>query len=778
MPYVIQTKSDDKGSSEYATPITSEAQFRALRNQEKQLRILSDIRAGNNKEKKYLLSIMYQGHPQDDGAVKGADRPSRYFILDIDDKDDAERVIALLMSDIEKYNPYMIERSANGGAHAVFPRPWAVSILEAQCNMAFMLHTEIDINNKNPNRKLFSTSADDHYLVYVNPELFNDSFDKEEWEREKADMRARRPDLPDLPVKADKHYKPWEHNWPSHGVVVDASAGEADTPKREGEGEQVQGKESRIYPIHYNGISYASIIAKYWEQNNAGNEPNEGNRNSLTFQLTCDLAPICDYNQEWLEQIVPRYDGFPEQEWRQTISQALKEDKKGIRYRTRKAIEAAKKEMHITSVTGGSSSTPPRMPTRLTRFHKALLSLTPAIYHPTVCEAAFPALAAHLHGVTFRYIDGTVHEPHSFSLLVAPMSSGKGCINKPIDYIMNDISVRDAESRKREAEWKRKNPSGSKKQPRPSDICIQMLMTDVTNAAFVLRLTDADANGQRAVYMHVDEVEMLEQIKGSGKGSSVFAYIKLAYDCARIGQERVGAESVDGNAPLRWDCNASTTPAMARKYFRKAVYDGTLSRLNLNTIILPDDNADIPVFGVYDEQYAENLKPYIERLNAASGEIHCPQALRLARQLDKENKARALEYDNKAYERLSYRANVNAYVKAMILYILNDCKWSKDIEQYVRWSEQWDLWCKLRFFLDYIEADIAAEEGAVNHAPTNLIAILPAEFTYEQFLRYYRQAGKTGDGKATLRKWISRGYLEFNDNDNVYIKIGKYAQNT
>lgn len=775
MAYVIETKTDAKGSSEYATLIANEEEFRALRNQEKQLRILNDVRAGNDNEKKHLLSIMYQGHPLDDGAVKGSDRPSRSYILDIDDEGEAERVITLLMSNIEKYNPYMIERSVNGGAHVVFPRPWAVSILEAQCNMALLLHTEIDLNNKNTNRKLFSTSADEHDLVYVNPELFNDTFDKEEWAREKAEMDARRPDLPDMPKKADKHYKPWEHKWPSHGIMQDVAEEEVKTSTQDRKAENVQ--DVRIYPTSYNGIAYDSIIAKYWEQNNAGNEPNEGNRNSLTFQLACDLAPICDYNQEWLEQIIPRYDGFSKQEWRQTISQALKEDKKGIRYRTRKAIEEAKKEMRITSVTGGSSFTPPSMPARLTRFQKILLSKTPELYHPTVCEAVFPALAAHLHGVTFRFIDGTIHEPHSFSLLVAAMSSGKGCINKPIEYIMADIYARDAESRKREAEWKRKNPSGSKKQPRPTDICIQSLMTDVTHAAFVLRLTDADANGQRAVYMHVDEVEMLEQIKGSGKGSSVFAYIKLAYDTSRIGQERVGAESIDGNAPLRWDCNASTTPAMARKYFRKAVYDGTLSRMNLNTIILPDDNMDIPVFGVYDDKYAENLKPYIERLNSASGEIHCPQALRLAHQLDKENKARALEYDNKAYERLSFRANVNAYVKAMILYILNDYKWSKDIEQYVRWSEQWDLWCKLRFFLDYIEADIAAEEGAVNHGPTNLIATLPAEFSYDDFLRFYRQAGKTGDGKATLRKWISRGYLEFNDNDNYYVKIGKYGKN-
>lgn len=778
MAYVIQTKTDSKGSSEYATLIPDEGAFRNLRNQEKNLRILAEVRGGNDKNKKHLLSIMYQGHPLDDGAVKGADRPSRYFILDIDDKEEAERVIALLMSDIETFQPHMIERSVNGGAHVVFPRPWAVSILEAQCDMAFRLRTELDLNNKNTNRKLFTTSADAHDLVYVNPELFNDTFDNEEWAREKAEMDARTPDLPDMPKKADKHYKPWEHNWPSHGISQGTSLAETGIqPQVKSSVADVKSHTARIYPTEYNGTEYQLIINKYWKQNNNGNEPNEGNRNSLTFQLACDLAPICDYNPEWLQQIIPRYDGFPEDEWRQTIAQALKEEKKGIRYRMRKAIEEAAKEVRMNNITGGSPFKPPVLPSRLTRFHKMLLVNTPQIYYPTVCEGVFPALAAHLHGVTFRYIDGVPHEPHSFSVLISPQSTGKGCIDQPIKYIMADIKARDNVDRKREADWKRRNPTGSEKEPRPSDICIQMLMTNLTHAAFTRRLTDCDVNGQRALYMHVNEVEMLEQIKGSGSGNTVFAYIKLAYDCAPIGQERVGAESVDGSAPLRWDCNASTTPAMARRYFRKAVYDGTLSRMNLNTVIEPEDNSEPPVYGIYDERYAEGLKPYIDRLNAASGEIRCPQALRLARQLDKENKARALEYDNKAYERLSYRANVNAYVKAMMLYILNDYKWSKDIEHYVRWSEQWDLWCKLRFFLDYMEADIAAEEGAINQGPTNIIATLPAEFSYEQFIRHYRLAGKTGDGKATLRKWQSRGYLEFNDDDNVYVKIGKYGRN-
>jgi len=779
MAYVIN-KNKDKGGEEFATLIKDEIEYRALRNSAKQLRILSAVRAGDESKKKHLLSIMYQGHPLDNGAIKGSDRLSRYFVLDIDERTEADRIISMLMADIDKHHPAMIERSARYGAHIVFPRPWGKTVLEAQCEMALELHTEIDLNNKNSNRKLFTTSADASDLIYLDPALFADHFDADAWQRETVEMAAHKPDLPDMPVKGDKHYKVWEHNWPSHGIIVDkvestpcptANVNSADaTPVNTAD------EPSRIYPAEYDGILYSNICTSYFKLFNGGKEPTEGNRNSLTFQLAVDLAPICNYNQQWLEQIIPRYDDFPEAEWRQTIAQALKEEKKGIRYRTRKAIEDAKKAAQITNVTGGTFTSPPEMPKRLTKFHRLLLSRTPRIYYPTVAEGVWQALASHLHGVTFRFIDGKIYSPYSFGLLIAPMSSGKGCINKPIDFILADIMERDSESRRREAEWKRQNPTGSKKKPRPTDICIQVLMTDVTHAAFVLRLTDADANGQKPIYMRVDEVELLEQIKGNTKGSSVFAYIKLAYDCASVGQERVGAESVDGNAPLRWNCNASTTPAMARKYFRNAVYDGTLSRMNLNTIIVPEDNTDIPVFGKYDDEYAADLKPFIARLNAASGEIYCPQAAKLARQLDLENKARGLEYDNVAYSRLSFRANVNAYVKGMILYILNGYKWTKDIEQYVRWSEQWDMWCKLRYFLDYIEADIKAEEASVNQGPCNLIASLPQEFTYQQFLSMRQSVGKTGDGKATLRKWQSRGYIEYNEDDKVYVKIGKYAK--
>ena len=535
---------------------------------------------------------------------------------------------------------------------------------------------------------------------------------------------------------------------------------------------------SNISPL-YNGIPYSEIISKYWELYNFGKLPTMGDRNVKTFELAVTLRAICNYSLPQLEAVIPRYDNFPEQEWRTTLESALKEPRKGMPYRLRQVLLAIQSDSKIAA-TGGSRDVPPAMPQKLPKLLKLLSSKVPQMYKPAVCEAIFPALAIHLHGVKFRYWDNVDHEPTFMNVLIAPMSVGKGAIKKPIDFILADIKEADKPNRLREAEWKRKNPSGKTKakDPRPNDICIQILIDNLTDAVFNQRVVDAHENGQRFVYTRVDEVEQLKKVTSRGTVDEVSILIRKAFDNAEHGQERVGADSITGIAPLRWNFNASTTIPNAHRFFLKSVNDGTLSRLNLSTIIKPrledaqensqassqqspDDS--LPIFGIYDDKFAQDLKPYLDRLSSASGLIECPQALKLAKELTRENDKRASLYESEAYRILSYRANVIAYLKAMVLYVAQGYHWSEDIAEYVRWSEQMDLWCKMRFFGTQLEEEIQQEVKQINASPQNLLSTLPDEFTYEQFLRHRQQQGKCGDGKNTLRTWKHRGYVVYDE---------------
>lgn len=351
------------------------------------------------------------------------------------------------------------------------------------------------------------------------------------------------------------------------------------------------------------------------------------------------------------------------------------------------------------------------------------------------------------------------------------MSVGKGAIKKPIDIILADIKETDKPNRLREAEWKRKNPPNKTKakDPRPADICIQILIDNLTDAVFNQRVVDAHENGQRFVYTRVDEVEQLKKVTSRGTIDEVSILIRKAFDNADHGQERVGVDAITGIAPLRWNFNASTTIPNAHRFFQKAVNDGTLSRLYLSTIIKPLEPT-LLVFGIYDDKFTEELRPYLLRLGATNGLVECPQALKLAKELTAENDRRATLYESEAYRILSYRANVIAYLKAMVLYVAGGCKWSKDIADYVRWSEQMDLWCKMRFFGKQLEEEILAEEEQVSAAPQNLLALLPSEFTYDQFVSIRAMQGRRGDGKSTLRVWKHRGYIEYDEVSNTWHK--------
>ena len=753
--------------------------------------------------------------------LKGCKSPSMSVGMDVDFDPSApdyeemmEKAPEMVLSKKDELGLLMLERSARKGYHLVFRRHFMDGLAEGkilenqEINLKWaseLLGVKFDEAAKDITRVFFSTTASEEDLLFLDDALFEQTapnIEKLAASRSSTNGNSTNGSSTNGSSTNGNSASGSSTNGSSasgsstNGSAASGSAAGKENPSNSAEVSQKSAdaqqasntqqasnaqnpaNASNISPL-YNGIPYSEIISKYWELYNFGKLPTMGDRNVKTFELAVTLRAICNYSLPQLEAVIPRYDNFPEQEWRTTLESALKEPRKGMPYRLRQVLLAIQSDSKIAA-TGGSRDVPPAMPQKLPKLLKLLSSKVPQMYKPAVCEAIFPALAIHLHGVKFRYWDNVDHEPTFMNVLIAPMSVGKGAIKKPIDFILADIKEADKPNRLREAEWKRKNPSGKTKakDPRPNDICIQILIDNLTDAVFNQRVVDAHENGHRFVYTRVDEVEQLKKVTSRGTVDEVSILIRKAFDNAEHGQERVGADSITGIAPLRWNFNASTTIPNAHRFFLKSVNDGTLSRLNLSTIIKPrledaqennqascqqspDDS--LPIFGIYDDKFAQDLKPYLDRLSSASGLIECPQALKLAKELTRENDKRASLYESEAYRILSYRANVIAYLKAMVLYVAQGYHWSEDIAEYVRWSEQMDLWCKMRFFGTQLEEEILQEVKQINASPQNLLSTLPDEFTYEQFLRHRQQQGKCGDGKNTLRTWKHRGYVVYDE---------------
>jgi hypothetical protein len=420
---------------------------------------------------------------------------------------------------------------------------------------------------------------------------------------------------------------------------------------------------------------------------------------------------------------------------------------------------------------------PPEMPQELPALIGLLTKNVPSYYKPAVAAAVFPALAAHLHGVKFRYWDNVDHEATFMNVLIGRQSVGKGCIKKPIELIMEDIRLRDLPNRQREAEWKQMSFGMKMRIPRPNDICIQMLGDNLTDAAFNQRIIDANTNGQRYLYTLVDEIDALKKVTTKRTPGEVGLLIRKAFDNALMGQERVGGDAVTGIAPLRWNFNASTTPTNAFRFLSTMVNDGTLSRLDLSTIIRDEEDHTAPVMGIYDEVFANELKPYIEHLEAANGHIGCEESTRLALAMRDENEDRIRLYESDAYRVLSYRANVIAWLKGMVLYVANGCRWEETFDDFIRWSQEYDLWCKMLYFGQQLETEMEEEVAMQRqHGPKNLLNLLPDVFTREQYCNMRQSRGKKGDGESLLRVWMNRKYITFDEVNGNFCKTDEYIR--
>ena len=402
---------------------------------------------------------------------------------------------------------------------------------------------------------------------------------------------------------------------------------------------------------------------------------------------------------------------------------------------------------------------PPEMPKKLPKLVELLISRTPEIYKPAVAHAIFPPLATHLWKTRFRYIDNVEHEARLMTLLLAGTGAGKSSVNRPIDFIMEDIRLRDAENLKREKAWKdemlRKGANKDKRK-RPENLIIQEIDADMTNPAFVMRTAEAQ---EHFLYTSLNELDQFDALKGSG--NQQFRIMCLAADPGnKYGQTRVGTMSVTERVTIRFNWNASTTIQKGQRYFSRVLTDGPISRINFCTIPEREIGEDMPVYGTYDESYREALRPYIENLNKVTGLIECKEAFQLALKLKDENAEFARLSQDRTFENLSFRANVIAYLKACVLYVANGCKWEPEIDGFIRWSEQYDLYCKMRFFGDMIAKENFTAERSSKRGPQNLLQILPDNFTAAQLLAIRLEHGL--DAKGTdmmIRQWLHRNYI-------------------
>ena len=426
-------------------------------------------------------------------------------------------------------------------------------------------------------------------------------------------------------------------------------------------------------------------------------------------------------------------------------------------------VNRAEQQVNSLQLTGNRTDEdypdPPEMPKKLPKLVELLISRTPEIYKPAVAHAIFPPLATHLWKTRFRYIDNVEHEARLMTLLLAGTGAGKSSVNRPIDFIMEDIRLRDAENLKREKAWKdemlRKGANKDKRK-RPENLIIQEIDADMTNPAFVMRTAEAQ---EHFLYTSLNELDQFDALKGSG--NQQFRIMCLAADPGnKYGQTRVGTMSITERVTIRFNWNASTTIQKGQRYFSKVLTDGPISRINFCTIPEREIGEDMPVYGTYDESYREALRPYIENLNKVTGLIECKEAFQLALKLKDENAEFARLSQDRTFENLSFRANVIAYLKACVLYVANGCKWEPEIDEFIRWSEQYDLYCKMRFFGDMIAKENFMAEKSSKRGPQNLLQILPDNFTAAQLLAIRLEHGL--DAKGTdmmIRQWLHRNYI-------------------
>ena len=752
------------GGRKKARPITNRADYIAQRNHPDNAKNFYDARGGDQKAKARQRQYNY-GDLLPDGVLKGCCHPSSTFPHDIDcnSAEEQERIKRILLETKDETGLLELSGSANYGLHGIFRREPGKTILECQVKVALLTHTEMDTSAHDQQRVLYTGPATPDNLFFLDDALFTEPLTIEEsaaeYERLKERVAQGLEEVPPGAKKANKHYRPWEEEMDDGRCKMDDGRGERS------ETSALSPQPSKTFPTDYHGIPFEKILKKYWAMNNHGFEPTEGDRDTLTFQLASDLRHICGKSFEWLDQVIPCYDGFPLEEKRAKIRNALASKYEGMPQRLRDTLAALDGRSMMADGTQhqtfAQTPTPPEMPEKMPKLIQLLTSKTPDVYKAAVAHAVFPPLATHLCDVRFTYTDNMEHEATLMNCLMAGTGAGKGCIDKPIEHIMADIERRDKENERREAEWKKdcqKKGANKDKLLRPEGLVIQIIDPDMTKPALVTRMDEAEGH---FVYVKLNELDLFEQLKGA-TGKQHFQLMCLGFDCdATYGQIRIGTQSVTARPMCRFNWNACTTILKGRRFFRNVLTDGPISRINFCTIPEQEIGAKQPVFGQYDLAFDEALKPYIDNLVAARGLIASPQAYKLAIKLQDECAEFAQLSQNDTYWNLSHRACVIAWLKACVLYVANGQKWEKSIEDFIRWSLNYDLWCKMQFFGNKIEEANKTEESRIGtRGPKSLLLYLPDEFTTEDAVRVRQKEGLSADNtKKMISQWKTRGYI-------------------
>ena len=645
-----------------------------------------------------------------------------------------------------------VERSARNKAHIDIRIPVGMTIAEAQSAFCKLIHATEDPSCITPERIIFITDAASQ--IYTADDWYK-HLDKEAVAEYREAYRKRGLDIDGRPMDIDS------------APTVDFQPVESEEEKARRTANTVQ------YEQTYDGVPYEEITKALVDL--MGGAPAHGNRNNFIYREACLLRYICNSEAAWIKQVIEIF-GEDEAKAFASVESACKVAQSSeMPQLVKQAVELARKNYlakQATEKAGIYAEVPPQLPAKLPKLIKLLTSKVEDDFKAPVAMAVFPPLAAHLKGVNFRYIDNQVHEAAMMNLLVAPMSSGKSAVNGPINSIIEDLVQMDKVNRQKEQEWKDEvNTMGdNKKKPvRPEDICIRIVSPDLTRAAYIQRLDDAQKAGDAYLYCKMDEVDMLRKFNDPSQ------LIRLCWDNSEDGQERVGTKSVTARVKTRFNWNASSTIAVTQKFFSvREVADGAVSRLSLATIFR-SEFAPCPVVGEYDAQFKSQLAPYIHQLNAASGFKECRKARQLIERLGSELMELAQLAYNKPYAEFAKRGLANGFRRAMVLYLANGEKWEKPIEDFIEWSVKYDLWCKMRFFGNQMQEAIDADNRAVCHSSgvSNLLLFVHDTFDKAEIQNVCMVHGTKTKLAILLCNWKKRGFIVKND-DDTFSKTAKF----
>ena len=769
----------------FAYQVKNREDFLTLRNSKKNLDNLAKARKGDDKAKAQLVQFAYNIGVLQSSALAGCKSIGSFFFHDVDcyDAAQSEAMAQQILAKKDEIGLMMLEKSASGGYHLVCKREPGTSILENQVRVSSILQIEMDTNVHDLQRVSYSSSGDEKDLLYLDDELFEEPMTAEEceaeYERLKERERRGEEDVPAGAKKARKHYKPWEE---SGAHRCDKGQGPVTSCDRYQS--PVTANQSPVMPVdeRVRFIGEAVLKAKGLERCDFLNDGGRHNAVKIFLSGSNQLLEKEEANA-MLAELMPEH-------WNDQNIQDCVRDFYDRYYNRNRKLNKDEEDIFTKSRRIGTDSTPsagsetaelemPEMPAekKLPKLIRLLTKNTPKQYKAAVAHAVFPPLGTHLKEVSFEYTDYVQHEATLMNCLMAHTGAGKGCIDEPIRHIMADIKRRDEENTRREAEWKKdcqKKGANKDKQVRPEGLVIQEIDPDMTKPALVTRMDEAEGH---FVYVKLNEIDLFEQLKGQ-TGKQHFQLMCLAFDPgAEFGQTRIGTQSVTARPKCRFNWNACTTIQKGRKFFSRVLTDGPISRINFCTIPEMEIGAEQPIYGKYDSAFDEELKPYIDNLVAAHGRIDCPQAFKLAKKLQEECAEFARLSQNETYWNLSHRAIVIAWLKACVLYVANGNQWEKNIEDFVRWSLQYDLWCKMQFFGEDIEAANSGNERMGTRGPRNLLDLLPDEFTTEDALQVRVKQGMGSDKKKCshmIHQWVYRNYVS-QITDHSFIKSKKYV---